>query len=69
MAGIEITREDMRAPDCGGHRARMRSTCGATNVGAGLVRRRACCNAWNVFADDPVRLTSITSRPWPQVKL
>ncbi len=28
----------------------------------------ACCVAWNRFADDPSAVTSITSRPWAEVK-
>jgi transposase len=27
----------------------------------------ACCNAWNLFADDPKASTSITSRSWAEV--
>ena len=27
----------------------------------------ACCNAWNFFANNPVAITSITSRTWAQV--
>jgi hypothetical protein len=29
----------------------------------------ACCNAWNFFAEDPIRVASVTSRTWAQVKL
>ena len=27
----------------------------------------ACCKAWNFFANDPVAITSITSRTWAEV--
>ena len=27
----------------------------------------ACCNAWNFFANDPVAISSITSRSWAEV--
>jgi len=29
----------------------------------------ACCHAWNSLMKDAKRITSITTRPWAQVKV